>query len=93
MSFLASVALVAKERMLARRFHVSRPHGILAETSMNATVHASPRRLSTWDGGQCKDAIITIAPRRQAADGGVSVHCSCSGYGYCPTQASCVVAL
>jgi hypothetical protein len=36
-------------------YHVARPHGILAETSMNATVHISPLRLSTWDGGQCKD--------------------------------------
>ncbi|MFN7893825.1 MAG: hypothetical protein ACK5OC_26295 [Pirellula sp.] len=43
---------------------------------MNTTVHASPRRLSTWDGGQCKRRISTTAPCRQAADGGVSVHCS-----------------
>ena len=37
-------------------YHVARPHGILAETGMNTTVLASPRRLSTWDGGLCKDA-------------------------------------
>ncbi|MFN7893718.1 MAG: hypothetical protein ACK5OC_25750 [Pirellula sp.] len=72
---------------------MARPHGILVETSTNAAVHASPRRLPTWDGGQCKRRISTTAPYRQAADGGVSIHCSGSGYGYCQTQASCVVAL
>ena len=36
-------------------YHVARPHGILAETSMNAAVHASPRRLTTWVVGLCKD--------------------------------------
>ncbi|MCY3011739.1 MAG: hypothetical protein NTY42_18210 [Planctomycetota bacterium] len=43
---------------------------------MNTTVLASPRRLSTWDGVQRKRRIYTTAPCRQAADGGVSVHCS-----------------
>jgi hypothetical protein len=55
---------------------VARPYGILAETRTIATVHASLRRLSTWDVGQCKRRISTTAPCRQAADGGVSVHCS-----------------
>ncbi len=40
---------------LQKDYQVARPHGILAETGMNTTVHASPRRLSTWDVGQCKD--------------------------------------
>jgi hypothetical protein len=39
---------------LQKDYQVARPHGILAETSMNTTVLASPRRLSTWDGVQCK---------------------------------------
>jgi hypothetical protein len=61
---------------LQKDYQVARPHGILAETIMNTTVLASPRRLSTWDGVQRKRRIYTTAPCRQAADGGVSVHCS-----------------
>ncbi|MFN9641086.1 MAG: hypothetical protein ACK56W_13890 [Pirellula sp.] len=72
---------------------MARPRGILAGTSTHSEVIASPRRLSTWDGGQCKRRISTTAPCRQAAYGGVSIHCSGSGYGYCSPQASCVVAL
>ncbi|MFN7888746.1 MAG: hypothetical protein ACK5OC_00525 [Pirellula sp.] len=51
---------------------MARPHGILVGTSTNTTVHASPPRLSTRDGGHCKRRISTTAPCRQAADGGFS---------------------
>ena len=37
--------------------------------------------------------IMTTAPCRQAADGGVPDPSIVSGCGYCPTQASCIVAL
>jgi hypothetical protein len=40
---------------LPKDYHVARPRGILASTSTNATVIASPRRLSTWNGGQSND--------------------------------------
>jgi hypothetical protein len=70
MSFFFPPTSHSHRSCLQKDYHVARPHGILVETSMNATVLASPRRLSTWDVGHCKRRISTNAPCRQAAAGG-----------------------
>jgi|688.fasta_scaffold125607_4 hypothetical protein len=36
-------------------YRVARPRGVLATTSSPNTLNSSPRRLSTWDGGQSND--------------------------------------
>jgi hypothetical protein len=36
-------------------YRVARPRGVLATTGSMNTLNSSPRRLSTWDGGQSND--------------------------------------